>query len=181
MLQERASKDPDNWAYWQKRTGNKLANELYEQGDYLNALLIYETLFKIPGDAEWHSQALYQIGLIYERMFQPDRASAAYTEIIYRSTNAAPAPNNVVKSPATSSTNATPSGQPPSATLAKKTTSQTSAQPVSSGLNLIREMAQWRLDNLHRDRNVNQEVQKIFLPKAFSTTNPTSELKNSPP
>ena len=179
--QKRAGKDPDNWAYWQKRTGNKLANELYEQGDYLNALLIYETLFKIPGDAEWHSQALYQIGLIYERMFQPDRASAAYTEIIYRSTNAAPAPNNVVKSPATSSTNATPSGQPPSATLAKKTTSQTSAQPVSSGLNLIREMAQWRLDNLHRDRNVNQEVQKIFLPKAFSTTNPTSELKNSPP
>lgn len=179
--QERAGKDPDNWAYWQKRTGNKLANELYEQGDYINALLIYETLFKLPGNAEWHSQALYQIGLIYERMFQPDRASAAYTEIISQSTNAAPVLNNVAKSSAAYSTNLTPSVQPPSATSENKATSQTPAQPVSSGLNLIREMAQWRLDNLRWDRNVNQEVQKIFLPKASLTTNRTSGLKITTP
>jgi tetratricopeptide (TPR) repeat protein len=179
--QERAGKDPDNWAYWQKRTGNKLANELYEQGDYINALLIYETLFKLPGNAEWHSQALYQIGLIYERMFQPDRASAAYTEIISQSTNAAPVLNNVAKSSAAYSTNLTPSVQPPSATSENKATSQTPAQPVSSGLNLIREMAQWRLDNLRWDRNVNQEVQKIFLPKASPPTNRTSGLKITTP
>jgi tetratricopeptide (TPR) repeat protein len=179
--QERAGKDPDNWAYWQKRTGNKLANELYEQGDYINALLIYETLFKIPGNAEWHSQALYQIGLIYERMFQPDRASAAYTEIISQSTNAAPVLNNVANSSATDSTNVTPSVRPPSARLKINAASQTLAQPVSSGLKLIREMAQWRLDNLRWDRNVNQEVQKIFLPKASSTINVTPGLKNSHP
>jgi tetratricopeptide (TPR) repeat protein len=179
--QERAGKDPDNWAYWQKRTGNKLANELYEQGDYINALLIYETLFKLPGNAEWHSQALYQIGLIYERMFQPDRASAAYTEIISQSTNAAPVLNNVANSSATDSTNVTPSVRPPSARLKINAASQTLAQPVSSGLKLIREMAQWRLDNLRWDRNVNQEVQKIFIPKASSTINVTPGLKNSPP
>ena len=182
--QERASKDPDNWAYWQKRTGNKLANELYEQGDYLNALLIYETLFKLPGNAEWHSQAQYQIGLIYERMFQPDRASAAYTEIISRSTNAAPVPNNVAKlsnTNSTTSTNGIPSVRPPSAMLENKVASQSLAQPVSSGLKLIREMAQWRLNNLRWDQNVNQEVQKIFLPNASSTTNRISGLKNSIP
>ena len=179
--QERASKDPDNWAYWQKRTGNKLANELYEQGDYLNALLIYETLFKLPGNAEWHSQAQYQIGLIYERMFQPDRASAAYTEIISRSTNAAPVPNNVAQSSDTNSTNGTPSVQPSSAMLENKVASQSLAQPVSSGLNLIREMAQWRLNNLRWDQNVNKEVQKIFLPNASSTTNRISGVKNSIP
>ena len=182
--QERASKDPDNWAYWQKRTGNKLANELYEQGDYLNALLIYETLFKLPGNAEWHSQALYQIGLIYERMFQPDRASAAYSEILSRSTNAAitvSTTNTAAKSSTTNSTNATPSVLPPSAVLGKKNTPLSPAQPVSPGLNLIREMALWRLNNLRWDQNVNQEVQKIFLPNASSTNNRISGPKNSTP
>lgn len=182
--QERASKDPENWAYWQKRTGNKLANELYEQGDYLNALLIYETLFKLPGNAEWHSQALYQIGLIYERMFQPDRAAAAYSEILSRSTNAATTlsvTNTVAKSTSTSSTNDTLSIPPPSAALRKKVVSPSPTQPVSPGLNLIREMALWRLNNLRWDQKVNQEVQKIFLPNASSTNNRVSEPKNSTP
>jgi hypothetical protein len=65
--------------------------------------------------------------------------------------------------------------------LENKVASQSLAQPVSSGLKLIREMAQWRLDNLRWDRNVNQEVQKIFLPKASSTINVTPGLKNSHP
>jgi len=48
-------------------------------------------------------------------------------------------------------------------------------------LKLIREMAQWRLNNLRWDQNVNQEVQKIFLPNASSTTNRISGLKSSIP
>ena len=182
--QERASKDPDNWSYWQKRTGNKLANELYEQGDYLNALLIYETLFKLPGNAEWHSQALYQIGLIYERMFQPDRASAAYSEILSRSTNAAiasSATNNAAKSSATNPTNGAPSAPPPSAASGKKVAAQSPTEPVSAGLNLIREMALWRLNNLRWDQNVNQEVQKIFLPNTSSTNSGISGPRNPTP
>ena len=182
--QERASKDPDNWSYWQKRTGNKLANELYEQGDYLNALLIYETLFKLPGNAEWHSQALYQIGLIYERMFQPDRASAAYSEILSRSTNvaiASTATNNAAKSSATNSINGTPSAPPPSAASGKKTVAPSPTEPVSAGLNLIREMALWRLNNLRWDQNVNQEVQKIFLPNTSTTNSTISRPRNPTP
>lgn len=182
--QERASKDPDNWSYWQKRTGNKLANELYEQGDYLNALLIYETLFKLPGNAEWHSQALYQIGLIYERMFQPDRASAAYSEILSRSTNAAiasSATNNAAKSSATNPTNGTTSAPPPSAASGKKVAAPSPTEPVSAGLNLIREMALWRLNNLRWDQNVNQEVQKIFLPNTSPTNSGISGPRNPTP
>ncbi len=182
--QEKANKDPDNWAYWQKRTGNKLANELYEQGDYLNALLIYETLFKLPGNAEWHSQALYQIGLIYERMFQPDRAAAAYSEIISQPTNAAiavSATNTAAQATATSSTNGALSNLPQPAVSGKKVATPSPAQPVSPGLNLIREMALWRLNNLRWDQKVNQEVQKIFLPNTSSTNNRISEPQNSTP
>jgi tetratricopeptide (TPR) repeat protein len=182
--QEKANKDPDNWAYWQKRTGNKLANELYEQGDYLNALLIYETLFKLPGNAEWHSQALYQIGLIYERLFQPDRAAAAYSEIISQPTNAAiavSATNTAAQATATSSTNGALSNLPQPAVSGKKVATPSPAQPVSPGLNLIREMALWRLNNLRWDQKVNQEVQKIFLPNTSSTNNRISEPQNSTP
>jgi tetratricopeptide (TPR) repeat protein len=31
-----------NWIYWQQRTGNEIANQLYKEGDYLNALDIYQ-------------------------------------------------------------------------------------------------------------------------------------------
>lgn len=191
--QARSGKDPDNWAYWQKRTGNKLANELYEQGDYVHALLIYETLGRLPGDEEWHSQALYQMGLIYERMFQPERASEAYTRILSTSTNApalakggepsaaatASATNNA---PTLSATNVPPADtQHGPGGKSKRSGAETEPPPaISPGLKLIREMAAWRLGNLRWDQGVNKQVRNLFLGAGSNASEPSTEGSAGP-
>jgi len=192
--QARSGSDPSNWAYWQKRTGNKLANELYEQGDYVNALLIYESLYKLPGNDEWRSQALYQIGLIYERMYQPDQASGVYSQILTLIPSpAAMAGTNGTASASQSGTNGTgpsPSSSPNPSTTAggstnpiRKKPSAEPAQPaaISPGLKLIREMAQWRFDNLNRERSLQQDLQKLFVPNVSSTEQSVAVPKGSTP
>jgi tetratricopeptide (TPR) repeat protein len=74
--------DADAWAYWQRRTGNQLANEFYAQGDFGAALTIYETLATLRSDPAWRWPALYQIGLCYERLRQAGRARDAYLAIL---------------------------------------------------------------------------------------------------
>ena len=41
---EQSTKDPKRWSYWQRRTGNQLANDFFQSGDTLNALMIYQGL-----------------------------------------------------------------------------------------------------------------------------------------
>lgn len=89
----RSEKDPETWAYWQQRTGNDLGNELYRQGDYLNALQVYDTLSRLQEAPEWKLPALYQMGLVYERLSQPPKATEVYDQIVNRGkgvTNASP-------------------------------------------------------------------------------------------
>jgi len=81
---ERAEKDPETWAYWQQRTGNGLANQLYREGDYLSALQVYETLSKLQDAPSWQLPAWYQMGLVYERLGQPQKASDVYRRILDR-------------------------------------------------------------------------------------------------
>ncbi|MBI3884628.1 MAG: tetratricopeptide repeat protein [Opitutae bacterium] len=78
----RTSGDPKRWAYWQRRTGNQLANEYYEQGDYQSSLVIYQSLAEISPDPEWRLPVLYQVGLCQERLQQTDRARATYQSIL---------------------------------------------------------------------------------------------------
>lgn len=78
----RTSGDPQRWAYWQRRTGNQLANEYYEQGDYQSALAIYQSLAAISPDPAWRLPVLYQVGLCEERLQQTDRARATYKSIL---------------------------------------------------------------------------------------------------
>ncbi len=47
------SKDESLWFYWKKRTGNQLANEFYEQSDFLSALKIYQAMAPLNKDPEW--------------------------------------------------------------------------------------------------------------------------------
>lgn len=190
--QARSSKDPANWAYWQKRTGNKLANELYQQGDYLNALLIYQTLEKLPGDEEWRSQALYQMGLIYERLEQNDRAIAVYSQLVTAlaappatSTNAPATPQAGPATAGTTAANASTNAPAPangsgdSAGTADRATPARSGEAdapkaaagPSPGLKLIREMAAWRLQNLQWDQGVNRELRNLSM-RALSTPDP---------
>ncbi len=77
-----AGEDQAQWTYWQRRTGNQLANDFYEQGDFNAALTIYQTLAELRSTPAWRWPALYQIGLCYERLRQPGRATGVYRDIL---------------------------------------------------------------------------------------------------
>ena len=80
-----AESDNERWTYWQRRTGNQLANDFYEQGDFTSALTIYQTLAELRSAPDWRWPALYQVGLCYERLRQPERAAASYRDILSES------------------------------------------------------------------------------------------------
>lgn len=82
--QQKAGNHPELWAYWQQRTGNEIANELYKEGDYLSALEIYMGLAKVNTSATWQLPVWYQIGLVYERLKQPGKATEMYDSILKR-------------------------------------------------------------------------------------------------
>ena len=71
------------WAQgWRQRAGNEIANQLYGSGDYLNALSIYSSLANLDLSPRWRMPAWYQIGLVYERLQQPQKALEAYDKIL---------------------------------------------------------------------------------------------------
>jgi TolA-binding protein len=78
----RMASDPKTWSYWQRRTGNQLANSFFLRGDILNALRIYQDLIKLSPEPSWRLPATYQVALCYERLFQWDRARDAYRAVI---------------------------------------------------------------------------------------------------
>jgi tetratricopeptide (TPR) repeat protein len=82
------SKDhPEVWAYWQQRTGNEIANQLYRDGDYPKALDIYLSLVQLDRTAAWQLPLKYQIGMTYERLLQPEMATQSYSNIVTRQTD----------------------------------------------------------------------------------------------
>jgi tetratricopeptide (TPR) repeat protein len=85
-----AAETPDQWIYWRQRAGNEIANELYQEGDYISALEIYLTLAELDATAAWQIPVWYQTGLVYERLRQSQRAVDIYTRIVDR---AATVPN----------------------------------------------------------------------------------------
>ncbi|HVY70052.1 MAG TPA: tetratricopeptide repeat protein [Verrucomicrobiae bacterium] len=80
--QATARKNPENWYYWQQRTGNEIANQLFREGDYANALEVYLNLAGISPAAAWQAPVQYQIGLVYERLGAPPKALAAFQKVI---------------------------------------------------------------------------------------------------
>ncbi len=77
-----AATDPKSWAYWQRRTGNQLANDFFQNGDTLSAVAIYEGLARLSDSSAWRLPIIYQTGLCYERLRQNDRANQSYREIV---------------------------------------------------------------------------------------------------
>ena len=73
-----------NWRYWRQKTGNQIANQLYQEGDYVNALQIYTSLATFSKAPDWQLPALYQVGLVYERLNQPQKALETYEQILHR-------------------------------------------------------------------------------------------------
>ena len=52
------------------------------QGDYLNALEIYQRLAGLGESPTWKLPALYQVGLTYERLQQPQKAVETYNQVL---------------------------------------------------------------------------------------------------
>jgi tetratricopeptide (TPR) repeat protein len=82
--QENVSKDPETWAYWQRRAGNEIANQLYKEADYLNALQIYLSLVQLDQSPVWQVPVLYQVGMVYEQLQQWQKATDTYARILDR-------------------------------------------------------------------------------------------------
>jgi hypothetical protein len=80
--QSRVARDPKRWAYWQRRTGNQLANDFFESGNVLNAQAIYSGLVDLSPEPTWRLPLNYQIALCYERLGTLDRARDAYQAIV---------------------------------------------------------------------------------------------------
>lgn len=80
--QARTSKDPKRWAYWQRRTGNQLANDFFEQGDMVSAHTIYTGLLELAAEPNWRLPLNYQIGLCLERLGSLPEARQSYQKII---------------------------------------------------------------------------------------------------
>jgi tetratricopeptide (TPR) repeat protein len=82
--QSRSAEDVKSWIYWQQRAGNTIGNQLYEEGDYLNALGVYQALANLDTAGEWQLPLWYQMGLIYEKLHHPLRAMEFYGRILAR-------------------------------------------------------------------------------------------------
>jgi tetratricopeptide (TPR) repeat protein len=80
----RARAEPATWAYWQQRTGNLIANQLYREGDFTRALDIYLSLAELDPSPAWQWPVWYQIGMTYEHLWQPQKAVEIYHRIVSR-------------------------------------------------------------------------------------------------
>ena len=80
--QSKLASDPKRWAYWQRRTGNQLANDFFAAGDILNAQSIYGGLVELSPDPAWRLPITYQIALCQERLGNSEQALATYRKIV---------------------------------------------------------------------------------------------------
>jgi tetratricopeptide (TPR) repeat protein len=75
----REKESPEAWRRWKMRTGMELADALYNKGDAMNALTIYQRLAELDSRPEARWPMVYQIGLCFERLRLTQRALEAYT------------------------------------------------------------------------------------------------------
>jgi tetratricopeptide (TPR) repeat protein len=91
------SPDLKSWRSWQQRAGNEIGNQLYVEGDNISALTVYLSLLRLDDTQTWRFPLLYQIGLIHERLAQPQKASEIYSEIVETKMSAAEKSNPALK------------------------------------------------------------------------------------
>lgn len=82
--QARLGQNAAAWVYWQQRAGNEIGNDLYQEGDYVGALTVYIGLAELSSSPAWQFPVLYQIGLVYEKLQQPEKAKAVYQRLAER-------------------------------------------------------------------------------------------------
>ena len=80
--QSTVATNPKLWAYWQRRTGNQLANDFFSAGNIADAHAIYLGLAELSPEPVWRLPILYQAALCQERLGYNERAVATYRSII---------------------------------------------------------------------------------------------------
>ncbi len=75
-------KDKEIWLYWQKKAANEIANQFYEQSDYLSALKIYQAMWSLDTSAEWRAPTMYQIGLCFSRLDATQKAVETFDQLV---------------------------------------------------------------------------------------------------
>lgn len=150
--------NPKQWAYWQRRTGNQLANEFFQNGDATNALAIYRGLAGLSSEPMWKLPAEYQIGLCYERLRSLDLARQSYQSIL----DAVAQLNSAKAAPAA------PNSPPPAA----------NATPVAAeavpgpDMNELARMASWRMEHLEWNDRTELQLTKFFASGPLTATKP---------
>ncbi|MEO8426407.1 MAG: tetratricopeptide repeat protein [Verrucomicrobiota bacterium] len=96
-----ARQNPENWRKWQLRTGNQIGNQLYKEGNYADALIVYQALAQIDNTPDWQFPVLYQVGLVLERFNLPQKAAEVYSAILARenelATNSTPSVRTILE------------------------------------------------------------------------------------
>ena len=131
--QPKEKSDPKDWAYWQKKTGNQIANDLYQQTEFVKALTIYQALAKLDTTPEWQLPVVYQIGLCFERLRLLPRSLEAYRFILDE---------------------------------CKKT--QANGGTISNSIDTLRQMAEWRSDQVEWMKKTDFELQGLLGEKGKS-------------
>lgn len=70
------------WKSWKMLAGNEIGNQLFLEGDYLNAITVYKGLLALDDALSWTLPLHYQIGLCFEKYLQPEEALKSYEEIV---------------------------------------------------------------------------------------------------
>jgi TolA-binding protein len=78
----RMTANPQRWIYWQRKTGNQLANDFFETGETLNAQAVYRGMIALSKEPGWRLPITYQIALCEERLGQTELARASYQSIV---------------------------------------------------------------------------------------------------
>ncbi len=80
--QPKGAETSPEWQRWKMKTGTELAGALYEKGEIMNALKVYQHLAELDTRPEWRWPIVYQIGLCFERLRLTQRALEAFAYLI---------------------------------------------------------------------------------------------------
>jgi tetratricopeptide (TPR) repeat protein len=88
--------DQEVWIFWKKRAGNQIANAFYKEGDFHNALRLYQRITSLDNSPDWQWEVVYQIGLCFERLGLYEKAKDAYSWILNGDIEGEPVPEKEV-------------------------------------------------------------------------------------
>jgi TolA-binding protein len=140
LRSQQSGGDAKAWTYWQRRTGNQLANDFFQNGDTTSALAIYQGLAALSPDPAWRLPVEYQIGLCFERLRSTADAVTAYQSVI---DGARPSPAAAL--PASPGDAAAPA-----------------APATSVEFTELARMAAWRIKQLNWDDHTGRLLSSIF-------------------